>query len=128
MKKYTIKTLEIVQKDFQVIASSREEAISFIKESNHKKQITIIQEQCLDTKIDVITETNLSKIEALRYDYPSGCRIKCLNMNDPYHAVPSGTMGTVNYVDDAGTIHMNWDNGQSLGLIPGEDSFQRINY
>ena len=44
-------------------------------------------------------------------------------MSDPYHPVPSGTLGTVNHVDDAGTIHMKWDNGQSLGLIDEEDDF-----
>jgi hypothetical protein len=41
-------------------------------------------------------------------------------------AVPSGTKGTVICVDDMGTIHMKWDNGRSLGLIPEEDSFRKI--
>ena len=41
-------------------------------------------------------------------------------------AVSPGTKGTVSLVDDMGTIHMKWDNGRSLGLIPEEDSFRKI--
>ena len=48
------------------------------------------------------------------------------SMDDPHHPVPTGTLGTVETVDDIGTIHMKWDNGQSLGLIVGEDSFYVI--
>lgn len=66
---------------------------------------------------------NKDRIEYLRKMYPEGTRIKINEMNDPYHPVPSGTLGTVNRVDDAGTIHMKWDNGQSLGLIDEEDDF-----
>ncbi len=66
---------------------------------------------------------NKDRIEYLRKMYPEGTRIKINTMSDPYHSVPSGTLGTVNHVDDAGTIHMKWDNGQSLGLIDEEDDF-----
>lgn len=66
---------------------------------------------------------NKDRIEYLRKMYPEGTRIKINEMNDPYHPVPSGTLGTVNRVDNAGTIHMKWDNGQSLGLIDEEDDF-----
>jgi hypothetical protein len=47
-------------------------------------------------------------------------------MNDPHHPVESGTRGTVEHVDDMGTIHMRWDNGRGLGLVPGEDEFRRL--
>ena len=37
-----------------------------------------------------------------------------------------GCQGTVRWVDDMGTIHVSWDCGSSLGLIPGEDEFKKI--
>ena len=49
-----------------------------------------------------------------------------LCMNDPHHPVESGTRGTVEHVDDMGTIHMSWDNGRTLGIVPGEDEFRRL--
>ena len=47
-------------------------------------------------------------------------------MNDDCHPVPDGTYGTVQFVDDAGTIHVGWENGSSLGLVPGEDQFAKV--
>ena len=58
--------------------------------------------------------------------YPPGTRISLLNLNDSLHPVPSGTRGTVIHVDDGGNIHMKWDNGSSLSLIPGVDQFVKI--
>lgn len=52
-----------------------------------------------------------------------GKRVRCIQMNDKY-PVPSGTEGTINYVDDIGTIHVSWDNGSTLGLVPNEDKYQ----
>jgi hypothetical protein len=54
-----------------------------------------------------------------------GKRIKCVFMNDD-HPVPEGTEGTVDLVDDMGTIHVNWDNGSRLGLVPEEDKYELI--
>ena len=46
-------------------------------------------------------------------------------MND-VQAPPAGTEGTVQYVDDAGTVHVHWDTGGSLGLVPGEDEWELV--
>ena len=56
-------------------------------------------------------------IEELRQNYPPGTRIELIHMDDKW-AVAKGTRGTVTQVDDAGTIHMKWDNGRTLGLAP----------
>lgn len=58
--------------------------------------------------------------------YPPGTRLELQAMNDPYAPVESGTRGTVVCVDDIGQIHMEWDNGRILAIIPGEDSFQVV--
>jgi hypothetical protein len=44
-------------------------------------------------------------------------------MNDKY-AVPPRTEGTITYIDDIGTIHVKWDNGSTLGLVPQEDQYE----
>ena len=58
--------------------------------------------------------------------YPPGTRIHLNNMDDPYSPVPAGTKGTVESVDDMGQIHMAWDNGRTLAIIPGVDSFRQF--
>ena len=52
-----------------------------------------------------------------------GDYVECVYMNDP-QAVPAGTHGTVYHIDDMGTIHVQWENGSGLGLIPGEDEYK----
>ena len=64
--------------------------------------------------------------EATKKMYPPGTRIELINMDDPYAPVPSGTRGTVKFVDSMGTIFPIWDNGRTLGLVPGEDSFRKL--
>lgn len=64
--------------------------------------------------------------EYARRSYPSGTRIRLLNMPDDPNPVPAGSCGTVMAVDDAGQLLMQWDNGRSLSLLPGVDSFEVI--
>ncbi len=69
---------------------------------------------------------NRRKIEMMKERYPKGTRICLDNMENDPHPIPPGTKGTVIAVDDAGQLLMKWDNGRSLSLIPGEDSFHKI--
>lgn len=68
---------------------------------------------------------NRGKIEMIKNKYPVGTRIK-LNYMDDNYSVPRGTCGTVEYVDDEGQIGMSWDNGRTLSLVYGVDSFSKI--
>lgn len=60
-------------------------------------------------------------IERVKKAYPKGSRVK-LNYMEDWNAPPAGTEGTVMHVDDIGTIHVQWDNGSSLGVAYGADS------
>ena len=64
-------------------------------------------------------------IERIRKEYPSGCRIVLDKMDDP-QAPPVGTQGTVQFVDDAGTIWVAWDKRCGLGIAYGVDSCHKI--
>lgn len=64
-------------------------------------------------------------VERLRKQYPVGTRIELVRMNDE-QAPPIGTHGTVNGVDDLGSIMVSWDNGGSLSVVYGEDLCKKI--
>lgn len=58
--------------------------------------------------------------------YPKGTRIELEMMGSDPRPIPPGTRGTVDHVDDLGTIHCGFDNGRYLGIIPGEDRFRTL--
>lgn len=64
------------------------------------------------------------ELELLKTTYPRGCRIHCDSMDgEPFMGA---TNGTLKYIDDAGQLHVAWDNGSNLALIPGTDVFWRL--
>ena len=66
------------------------------------------------------------EVEALRKKYPKGTRVELVSLEDPYSRLPEGTRGTVDAVDDIGTIHVRWDNGSGLGIVPGVDTVRKV--
>ena len=64
---------------------------------------------------------NRGELEFLRRQFPRGSRIRLTEMVDEQWPVEPGSRGTLEYIDDVGTIHVRWDNGRGLGIVPGAD-------
>jgi hypothetical protein len=50
-------------------------------------------------------------------------RVRLTRSTDPHTRLAPGAEGTVVQVDDLGTVHVRWDDGSTLGLLP-EDEFE----
>ena len=64
-------------------------------------------------------------VEKIREMYSEGTQIILQEMRGESQ-MPYGLKGTVKFVDDAGQIHMSWENGSSLALNIDEDTFEKI--
>jgi hypothetical protein len=49
-----------------------------------------------------------------------GRRVKIISLSTKERTIRKGSRGTVQVIDDAGTIHVHWDNGRNLGLLPAD--------
>jgi len=47
-------------------------------------------------------------------------------MDDPYSKLKPGDQGTVSFVDDIGTVFVDWDCGSSLGVVYGVDMIRKL--
>lgn len=61
----------------------------------------------------------------LREEYPPGTHVELISMCDPYRHMPAGLKGVVMHVDDAGGIHINWENGSTLAAFYGIDQIRK---
>jgi Domain of unknown function (DUF4314) len=52
-----------------------------------------------------------------------GTRVALVHTSDPWTRLRPGAKGTVTLVDHLGTVHVRWDDGSTLGLVPGEDDW-----
>ena len=64
-------------------------------------------------------------VERLRREFPMGARVELVRMDD-CQAPPPGTRGTVQGVDDTGSIMVAWDNGSGLSVVYGADLCRRL--
>jgi Domain of unknown function (DUF4314) len=55
-----------------------------------------------------------------------GKRIELVDCTDEFTPMTPGSKGTISYIDDIGTVFVDWDNGSRLGLIPGLDKWKYI--
>lgn len=65
------------------------------------------------------------QVEQIKKKYPPGTRIQLDHMEGE-RDMPDGLQGVVKHIDDQGQLHMAWQNGRSLALIPNEDQFHII--
>lgn len=56
----------------------------------------------------------------------SGDRVRLISMDDPYTRLMPGEEGTVIAIDSLSTVHVAWDCGSSLGLVPGVDRWEKL--
>jgi hypothetical protein len=45
---------------------------------------------------------------------------------DDEQAPPAGTKGKVIHVDDIGSIHIAWETGSTLAVVPGVDMVRKL--
>jgi len=65
------------------------------------------------------------KLKEIREMYPEGTQIVLTEMAGESQ-MPYGLKGTVKFVDDAGQIHMRWENGSSIALNIHKDTFEKV--
>lgn len=65
-------------------------------------------------------------LEAWRARYQNGARVELVSMTDPYTTLAPGALGTVDFVDDTGTVFIIWDSGSHLGVVYGEDEIRLL--
>ena len=64
-------------------------------------------------------------VARLRSQYPTGSRVELISMNDPYTTLNPGDRGTVEFVDDTGSIFVKWDSGSGLAVVYGVDAVRK---
>lgn len=102
--------------------------------------IDIVNSPMLESKVETMGQFNSTKcvkrfedtlfeqdyiLEAMDYSL-EGKKVKLMSdLEDPSTKAPkAGDEGTIKFVDNMGNIHVRWDNGGVLSLIPEEDDFQ----
>lgn len=66
------------------------------------------------------------QIDRIKQNYPVGTKVELTAPISGEKGMPAGLQGVVTYVDDIGSVGVDWSNGRTLSLIVGEDSFKTL--
>ena len=64
-----------------------------------------------------VEDSDPDMLNQLRKEYPQGRKVYLVEKMDDPESPPAGTKGTVMFVDDLGTIFVEWENGIQLGVV-----------
>lgn len=62
----------------------------------------------------------------MRERFQTGDRVRMIECKDPYSPVSAGTLGTIEFIDALGTLHVAWSNGRRLGVCLDEDVVEKV--
>lgn len=97
-----------------VVVSDRDEAI----------RATRVACQWDHMGIDWIVYSQTYATEQTASQELEGRTIRLVRCEDPHTRLQPGLTGVVTLVDGAGTIHVLWEDGHRLGLIPGIETWE----
>ena len=66
-----------------------------------------------------------STLAELKKRFPAGAMVELMKMEDK-DSPPLGTKGEVLHVDAWGTVHVLWETGSTLGIIPSVDEIRLV--
>ena len=66
------------------------------------------------------------RVKEIKDKYSKGTTIVLTHDLDDPQPIPKGAKGKVDFVDDIGSIHIIWDSGRTLALIPDVDKFDIV--
>lgn len=115
------KTIEIEEFENKLkITIEPEKIIKIVDISYIDEMVQILEKQCQAKKLTI------EEIKYIKDTYKEGMNVKLIKMYDFANDLVTGTVGVITAVDDIGTIHVNWNNGSTLGLVIGTDEFEVI--
>jgi hypothetical protein len=79
-----------------------------------------------DAKMDSRTTPSKNVLDHIRKRYPVGSLVRLVAMDDPHSELKPGACGRVDFIDDTGTISVDWDSGSGLGVVYGVDRIELL--
>lgn len=118
-EKDVYKTMQVTEFEDKISIRFIPEKITRIIEVNELEEIFNTLEKQINHK-----EHSSEEIKAIKEKYVVGTKVELVKMYDYINPLTAGSIGTIDYVDDAGTLHIAWENGSTLGLVVGIDEFK----